>query len=115
MNTDLRPEQNHYCGPHFKMKSKLINKFFNEPVDALDLRLDKAEATLSSSNNNPLEIKQEEVDPSQSKDVEYPLDCSEVQIATPSYNSDVNSQQLEENSLRIGKKDPMITHPMYRG
>ena len=63
-------------------------KFFNEPVDALDLRLDKAEATLSSFRENPLEIKQEEIESDKSNHIEHPLDYSEVQIAPPESESD---------------------------
>ena len=88
MSSELICNQNQYLGPHFKMKSNLINKFFNEPVDALDLRLDKAEATLSSFRENPLEIKEEEIESGKSKHIEHPLDYSEVQIVPPESDSD---------------------------
>ena len=32
---------------HYKMKSKIMRKFFDEPVDALDLRLTNLEASLT--------------------------------------------------------------------
>ena len=34
---------------HFKIKRNIMNKFLSEPVDALDLRLTKAEALLDGS------------------------------------------------------------------
>ena len=37
----------------FKLKRKLMTKFFNEPVDALDLRLAKAEENLSELPVDP--------------------------------------------------------------
>lgn len=71
-------------GTQFKLKSNLMNKFFNEPVDALDLRLAKAEENLSSLPVDPFtDIKQEEEEKHSICSDEYPLDCSEVQIATP--------------------------------
>ena len=73
MSSELRCEQNQNRKPHFKLKSNLINKFFNETVDALDLRLDKAEATLSSFQENPLEIKLEEIESDISKHIEQLL------------------------------------------
>ena len=43
-----------------KPKRKLMTKFFNEPVDALDLRLAKAEENLSTLPADPLtDIKHE--------------------------------------------------------
>ena len=105
MNPELRSEQSQSFGSHFKMKSNLINKFFNEPVDALDLRLDKAEATLASFHQNPLEIKQEEqVNAVQVKDIEHPLDYSEVQIATSEMYPDYIYEHMPP---LICKSDPM--------
>ena len=44
----------------FKPKRKLMTKFFNEPVDALDLRLANAEENLSTLPVDPFtDIKQE--------------------------------------------------------
>ena len=75
-------------GAQFKVKTNLMNKFFNSPVDALDLRLANAEDNLSSLPADPFTaqpIKQEEED-----EVEFgegtdchPLDCSEVELLTP--------------------------------
>ena len=109
MSSELRCEQNQNRKPHFKLKSNLINKFFNEPVDALDLRLDKAEATLSSFRENPLEIKQEEIESAKSNHIEHPLDYSEVQIVPPESDSRLrsclptNASSYLEN-CSIGKK-----------
>ena len=72
----------------YKMKSKMMNKFFNDPVEALDLRLGRAEDNIKSVEAwlaNPLtEVKQELFPPSPAEvKVECPLDYSEVQVATP--------------------------------
>lgn len=74
-------------GAHFKMKSNMMYKFFNEPVDALDLRLTKAEASLSSLPTDPLfgQVKEELEEP---KEHDGPLDYSEVQIFSPCGNSE---------------------------
>ena len=74
------------CGPHqFKLKNNLMNKFFNEPVDALDLRLAKAEENLSTLPIDPFkDIKKEEGEETPVTDMlrDYPLDCSEVQLVS---------------------------------
>jgi len=79
----------------YKMKSKMMNKFFNDPVEALDLRLGKAEDNIKSVEAwlaNPLtEVKQEEAAGGLFANdhlhnhvkLECPLDYSEVQVATP--------------------------------
>lgn len=45
---------------HFKIKRNIMNKFLSEPVDALDLRLTKAEALLDGSLvDDPWKVKSE--------------------------------------------------------
>ena len=67
--------------PQCKMKSYLMERFFNEPVDALDKRLKSAENYLNWQPIDPFtEVKQEEVDPDE---LDHPLDYSEVQVASP--------------------------------
>jgi len=84
MNAEKNKEETSPHGTQFKLKSNLMNKFFDEPVDALDLRLAKAEENLSSLPVDPFtEIKQEEEEKHSICSDEHPLDCSEVQIATP--------------------------------
>ena len=75
-------------GAHFKMKSNMMYKFFNEPVDALDLRLTKAEASLSSLPADPLfgQVVKEEL--GETKQSEGPIDYSEVQVFSPDSNSE---------------------------
>ena len=86
-------------GAHFKMKSNMMYKFFNEPVDALDLRLTKAEASLSSLPTDPLfgQVKEELGEP---KEVDVPIDYSEVQIFSPQGNSEerVTSTKIENEA-----------------
>ena len=75
MNAENAKEESSPQEPQFKLKSNLINKFYNEPVDALDLRLAKAEENLSALPVDPFtDIKQKE---------EHPIDYSEVQVAKP--------------------------------
>jgi len=84
MSVKRNKEETFSPGTQFKLKSNLMNKFFNEPVDALDLRLANAEENLSSLPVDPFtEIKQEEEEKQSFFSGEYPLDCSEVQVATP--------------------------------
>ena len=84
MNVEKEKEETSTHGTQFKLKSNLMNKFFNEPVDALDLRLANAEENLSSLPVDPFtEIKQEEEEKNSFCSDEHPLDCSEVQVATP--------------------------------
>ena len=79
--------------PQFKLKSNLMNKFYNEPVDALDLRLAKAEENFSLLPVDPFtEIKQEEAEQHSVCSDEHPLDYSEVQVATP------GTEYLDEKS-----------------
>ena len=64
---------------HRKLKNDIMVKFFNEPVDALDLRLTKAEAALSLAD--PWEEKDtKDCDESSFVD-EGPLDFSDVRPA----------------------------------
>ena len=47
---------------HYKIKRNIMNKFLNEPVDAmvaLDLRLTKAEALLAGMVDDPWKVKSE--------------------------------------------------------
>ena len=45
---------------HFKIKRNIMNKFLSEPVDALDLRLTKAEALLDGNLvDDPWKVKSE--------------------------------------------------------
>eukprot|EP00092_Neocalanus_flemingeri_P003311 GFUD01003544.1.p1 GENE.GFUD01003544.1~~GFUD01003544.1.p1 ORF type:complete len:756 (+),score=122.33 GFUD01003544.1:496-2763(+) len=84
MNVEKDKEETSTHGTQFKLKSNLMNKFFNEPVDALDLRLANAEENLSSLPVDPFtDIKQEEEEKQSFCIDEHPLDCSEVQVATP--------------------------------
>jgi len=84
MNIGKEREETTTQGTQFKLKSNLMNKFFNEPVDALDLRLAKAEENLSTLPIDPFtDIKQEEEEKLPFCVDDHPLDCSEVQIATP--------------------------------
>ena len=68
--------------PQCKMKSYLMERFFNEPVEALDKRLESAESNLNSLPMDPFtEVKQEELE--EQEEGEHPLDYSEVQVASP--------------------------------
>ena len=78
---------------HFKIKRNIMNKFLNEPVDALDLRLTKAEALLDGSLvDDPWKVKSERdeetgsvtsvsdhQDRDRDRDDEEPLDFSDTQ------------------------------------
>ena len=45
---------------HFKIKRNIMNKFLSEPVDALDLRLTKAEALMDGNLvDDPWKVKSE--------------------------------------------------------
>ena len=95
--------------PHqYKIKSKLINKFFNEPVEALDLRLTKFEEIFSIENwcDNPLtQIKQEEDEPT----ADIPLDYSEVRLVTPEPHND---PELDEPPVMPDlQRLPDLRHP----
>ena len=72
------------AGGPYKVKNNIMQKFYSEPVDALDLRLTKAEATLSSLEADPLRNIKEEEDWEPWGPVDSPLDYSEVQVALPS-------------------------------
>ena len=46
---------------HFKIKRNIMNKFLSEPVDALDLRLTKAEALLDGNLvDDPWKVKRDD-------------------------------------------------------
>ena len=46
---------------HFKIKRNIMNKFLSEPVDALDLRLTKAEALLEGNLvDDPWKVKRDD-------------------------------------------------------
>ena len=62
---------------HYKMKSKIMSKFFSEPVDALDLRLTNLEASLTVISD-PWSVK------SKAECQSAPLDCSEVEVTSSS-------------------------------
>ena len=62
---------------HYKMKSKIMSKFFSEPVDALDLRLTNLEASLTVISD-PWSVK------SKAECQSAPLDCSEVKVTSSS-------------------------------
>ena len=72
------------AGGPYKVKNNIMQKFYSEPVDALDLRLTKAEATLSSLEADPLRNIKVEEDWEPWGPVDSPLDYSEVQVALPS-------------------------------
>ena len=68
--------------PQCKMKSYLMERFFSEPVEALDKRLESAESIFNSLPMDPFtEVKQEELEEQEGD--EHPLDYSEVQVASP--------------------------------
>ena len=71
-------------GGPYKVKNNIMQKFYSEPVDALDLRLTKAEATLNSLEADPLRNIKVEEDWEPWGPVDSPLDYSEVQVALPS-------------------------------
>ena len=72
---------------HFKIKRNIMNKFLSEPVDALDLRLTKAEALLEGNLvDDPWKVKSERDEETGSvttvsdvRDHEEPLDFSDTQ------------------------------------
>ena len=68
-------------GGHFKIKRTIMNKFFNEPVDALDLRLTKAEAILTVISD-PWKVKVEAGEPR--PEPMEPLDFSEYKVTSSS-------------------------------
>lgn len=68
-------------GSHFKIKRTIMNKFFNEPVDALDLRLTKAEAILTVISD-PWKVKVEAGEPR--PEPMEPLDFSEYKVTSSS-------------------------------
>ena len=72
--------------PQCKMKSYLMQRFFNDPVDAMDKRLESAENNLNNMPMDPFtEVKKEEVDPEEQevkREEEHPLDYSEVQVVS---------------------------------
>merc|ERR1719427_536486 len=73
-------------GSKCKMKSYLMERFFKEPVEALDKRLEFAESNICGLQMDPLtEVKQEELEPAEEEqgEGEHPLDYSEVQLASP--------------------------------
>ena len=75
MNSELKEDLS--PGSCYKMKTRLINKFFKEPVDALDLRINKAAATVATYPNNSLEtITVDDV-----VNIEHPINNSDVEIA----------------------------------
>ena len=70
------------CQRRVKIKSYLMERFFNEPVEALDKRLESAESNLNSLPMDPFtEVKQEELE--EQEEGEHPLDYSEVQVVSP--------------------------------
>ena len=67
---------------HFKIKRNIMNKFLSEPVDALDLRLTKAEALMDGNLvDDPWKVKSERDEESGSVTTvsEEPLDYSDTQ------------------------------------
>lgn len=80
---------------HYKIKRNIMYKFFNEPVDALDLRLTKAEATLTVVSD-PWLVKAEKEDSlsNHSSEVNGPLDFSEVKAL---YNEEKVSSSNESD------------------
>ena len=74
--------------PQCKMKSYLMERFFNEPVEALDERLESAESNFNSLPMDPFTVvKQEELE-----EGEHPLDYSEVQVASPTSSHHVAAE-----------------------
>lgn len=104
---------------HRKLKNDIMYKFFNEPVDALDLRLTKAEAALSLAD--PWEEKEaKDYDDSvegedDGEDEEGPLDFSEAPaphspVDRPS--SDISDEYWDDhdnNNEDTGDKYPDLS------
>ena len=100
---------------HRKLKSDIMYKFFNEPVDALDLRLTKAEAALSLAD--PWEEKEaKECDDSVGgdEDEEGPLDFSDVQAPhspTDRPSSDISDEYWDEHENNNNDEDSGDKYP----
>ena len=116
MNAENQKEETSSQEPQFKLKSNLMNKFYNEPVDALDLRLAKAEENLSVLPVDPFtEIKQEEVEEHTIGNDEHPLDYSEVQVASPGHENFDEKLESLNSSFRSGKENsPEISPPIHK-
>ena len=103
---------------HYKLKNKIMRKFFDEPVDALDLRLTKLEASLTVIP-----------DPWSSRCKEEPqaapLDYSEVQIfsedcrehseVTSSSNDREDVQFIAASSLKSFRHHPYHSYQKRDG
>ena len=68
--------------PQCKMKSYFMERFFNEPVEALDKKLESVKSNLNSLPMDPFaKVRQEELE--EQEEGEHPLDYSMVQVASP--------------------------------
>jgi len=86
----------------FKHKSSLIKKFFNEPVDALDLRLANAEENISLLPQDPFtDIKKEEEEQIYHQNKEHPLDYSEVQIESSWGHKDPLGERIIHERMTV--------------
>ena len=66
---------------HYKIKSKIMKKFFNEPVDALDLRLTDLEASLTVISD-PWALRAKE----EKHQEQLPLDYSVVEVFSKQFD-----------------------------